>query len=63
VASAVANKIGAGPTGIRFHPETYLVTSNDIAENDVYTIYGPVIRELERGAAELPATPKKLRRL
>jgi len=33
------------------------MTSNDIAENDVYTIYGPVIRELERGAAELPATP------
>ena len=33
------------------------MTSNDIAENAVYTIYSPVIRELERGAAELPATP------
>jgi len=57
VASAVANEIGAGRTGIRFHPETHLMTSNDIAENAVYTIYSPVIRELERGAAELPATP------
>jgi N-ethylmaleimide reductase len=45
VASAVADEIGAGRTGIRISPGN---TFNDIAENDVYTVYGALIRELSR---------------
>jgi N-ethylmaleimide reductase len=45
VASAVADEIGAGSTGIRISPGN---TFNDIAENDVYTVYAPLSRELSR---------------
>ena len=45
VASAVADEIGAGRTGIRISPGNPF---NDIAENDVYTVYGELIRELNR---------------
>jgi N-ethylmaleimide reductase len=45
VASAVADEIGAGRTGIRISPGN---TFNDIVENDVYTVYGALIRELSR---------------
>jgi len=45
VASAVADEIGAGRTSIRISPGS---TFNDIAENDVYTVYGALIRELNR---------------
>jgi N-ethylmaleimide reductase len=45
VASAVADEIGAGRTGIRISPGN---TFNDIRENDVYTVYGSLIRELSR---------------
>jgi N-ethylmaleimide reductase len=45
VASAVADEIGAGRTGIRISPGN---TFNDIAETDVYTVYGTLIRELSR---------------
>jgi N-ethylmaleimide reductase len=43
VDSAVAEEIGAGRTGLRISPGN---TFNDIAENDVYTVYGALIREL-----------------
>jgi N-ethylmaleimide reductase len=45
VASAVADEIGAGRTGIRIAPGN---TFNDIAEKDVYTVYDALIRELSR---------------
>jgi hypothetical protein len=45
VASAVADEIGAERTGIRISPGN---TFNDIVENDVYTVYGALIRELSR---------------
>jgi len=45
VASAVADEIGAGCTGIRISPGN---TFNDIAENDVYNVYGALVRELSR---------------
>jgi N-ethylmaleimide reductase len=45
VASAVADEIGASRTGIRISPGNPF---NDIAENDVYTVYGELIRELNR---------------
>jgi len=45
VASAVADEIGAGRTGIRIAPGNAL---NDIAENDVYGVYGALVRELSR---------------
>ncbi len=45
VASAVADEIGAGRTGIRISPGTPF---NDIAESDVHTVYGALIHELRR---------------
>jgi N-ethylmaleimide reductase len=45
VASAVADEIGAGRTGIRIAPGN---TFNDIAEKDVYPVYTALIRELSR---------------
>jgi N-ethylmaleimide reductase len=45
VASAVADEIAAGRTGIRIAPGN---TFNDITENDVYTVYGALVRELSR---------------
>jgi N-ethylmaleimide reductase len=45
VASAVADEIGAGRTGIRNSSGNKF---NDIAENDVHTVYGALIRELSR---------------
>jgi N-ethylmaleimide reductase len=45
VATAVADEIGAGRTGVRISPGN---TFNDIAENDVCTVYGELIRELNR---------------
>jgi N-ethylmaleimide reductase len=45
VASAVADEIGAGRTGIRISPGNPF---NDIAESDVHTVYGALIRELRR---------------
>ena len=45
LASSVADEIGAGRTGIRISPGN---TFNDIAENDVYTVYAALIRELSR---------------
>lgn len=45
VASAVADEIGAGRTGIRISPGS---TFNDVAENDVDTVYGALIPELSR---------------
>jgi len=44
VASAVADEIG-GRTGIRISPGN---TFNDVAENDVHSVYGALIRELSR---------------
>jgi N-ethylmaleimide reductase len=43
VASAVADEIGAGRTGIRIAPGN---TFNDIAEKNVHTVYGALVREL-----------------
>ena len=45
VASAAADEIGAGRTGIRISPGN---TFNDISESDVYSVYGALIRELSR---------------
>jgi N-ethylmaleimide reductase len=45
VASAVADEIGAGRTGIRISPGN---TFNGIAENDVYSVYGALLHELRR---------------
>jgi len=45
VASAVADEIGADRTGIRISPGN---TFNDVAENDVHSVYGALIRELSR---------------
>lgn len=45
VASAAADEIGRGRTGIRISPGN---TFNDIAENDVYAVYGELVRELNR---------------
>lgn len=45
VASAVADEIGAGRTGIRISPRNPF---NDIAESDVHTVYGALIHELRR---------------
>jgi N-ethylmaleimide reductase len=45
VASAVADEIGAGRTGIRISPGNIF---NDIVESDVYTVYSALIRELNR---------------
>ena len=45
VASAVADEIGAGRTGIRISPGN---TFNGIAESDVHTVYGALIHELSR---------------
>jgi N-ethylmaleimide reductase len=51
VASAVADEIGAGRTGIRILTGN---TLDDIAENEVYAVYGALIRELSRlGLAHL----------
>ena len=66
VASAIADEIGAGRTGIRISPGN---TFNDIAESDVHTLYGSLIRELSRlGLAYLhvahmgdEALPRKFR--
>ena len=38
-------EIGAGRTGIRISPGN---TFNDTAENDVYYVYGNLLRELSR---------------
>jgi N-ethylmaleimide reductase len=45
VASAIAEEIGAGRTGIRISPGN---TYNGIVENDVYNVYDVLIRELGR---------------
>ncbi len=45
VASAVADEIGPGRTGIRIAPGN---TFNDIAENDAHSVYGALIHELSR---------------
>jgi N-ethylmaleimide reductase len=45
VASAVADEIGAGRTGIRLSPG---FTFNDIAENNTHAVYGALIRELSQ---------------
>ena len=52
MASAVADEIGVGRTSIRISPGK---TFNDIAENDVYAVYGALIRELSRLGLRVPA--------